>query len=141
MEYSEFKAKMDNLLKDYKEFILWLQDNIHGIKDLVKYFYEVLPKVLLIWGATKAVAEEVEDLASSVQRHYFAEYLDEVFAFTNPIWEGIDRYIFELIFYFLEYFGDKIFPDKDKMTFTEFAKAVLKKPPVKEKVKFKIQAK
>lgn len=141
MEYFKFKEKMDALLKDYKEFILWLQDNIHSIKDLVKYFYEVLPKVLLIWGATKAVAEDIEDLPSSVQRHYFAEYLDEVFIFTNPVWEGIDRYVFELIFYFLEYFGDKMFPNKTKMTFTEFADAVLYKQPVKEKVKFKIQAK
>jgi len=141
MEYAEFKAKMDELLKDYKELILWLQDNIHSIKDLLKNFYEVLPKVMLIWGATKAVAAEMEDLPSDVQRNYFAEYLDEVFAFSNPILEGIDRYVFELIFYFMEVFGDKIFPDKDKTSFAAFAKAVLKKPPVKERVKFKIQAK
>jgi len=140
MEYEEFKAKMDELLVDYKEFILWLKDNIHSLKDLISHFAEVIPKVVLIWAATKAVAEQMHDLPSSIQRHYFALYLDDLFEFQNVILEGIDRYVFEVIFYFCEYFGDYLFPGKKSVEFKDMAQKILS-TPTKKKVKFKVVAK
>jgi len=126
MEYEEFEQEMDELLEDYKHFILWLKDNISSIKDIVKNFYEILPKVMLIWGATKAIAEDMEDLSAMIQRKYFAEYLDGVFEFKNPLLESFDRHLFELIFYFLDYFGDKIIDGAKDMNFKTFATEVMK---------------
>jgi len=133
ISYSEFKEKMDDLLQNYQSDVDWVKDNIKKLKDIITHWKTLFETLVMLWGATKTVAEMIGGLPDDLQHTYLGDYIDDLIKFKNPIFEMVDGPVIKMLLQFLDTYIDSVFTEK-AYKFKDFAEFKIPGPGKKVKV-------